>query len=93
LRQFVDKKLPRNKRDVIAKMSAFKSMLSVAPFTVPNRLLDFIVTHTSYQLREFCYHGKRIVFTTDMVSKVFNVPSGNMAVDLIKRSVPCQLRR
>ncbi|KAM0905555.1 hypothetical protein ACQ4PT_017304 [Festuca glaucescens] len=27
-----------------------------------------------------------------MVRKVFNVPSGNMAVDLINRSVPCQLR-
>nr|XP_051199548.1 uncharacterized protein LOC127313055 [Lolium perenne] len=92
LRLFIDKKLPEDKRDVIAKRSAFKSMLSVAPFTVPNRLLDFIVTHTSYQLREFCYHGKRIVFTTDMVRKVFNVPSGNRAVDLINRSVPCQLR-
>ncbi|KAM0857854.1 hypothetical protein ACQ4PT_048216 [Festuca glaucescens] len=91
LRQFVDKKLPQNKRDVIAKRSAFKSMLSVAPFSVSNRLLDFIVTHTSYQLREFSYHGKRIVFTTDMVRKVFNVPSGNRDVDLINRSVPCQL--
>jgi hypothetical protein len=92
LRMFIDKKLPEDKRDVIAKRSAFKSMLSVAPFTVPNRLLDFIVTHTSYQLREFCYHGKRIVFTTDMVRKVFNVPSGNRVVDLINMSVPCQLR-
>ncbi|KAM0859750.1 hypothetical protein ACQ4PT_046984 [Festuca glaucescens] len=27
-----------------------------------------------------------------MVRKVFNVPSGNRAVDLINRSVPCQLR-
>ncbi|KAM0921496.1 hypothetical protein ACQ4PT_006788 [Festuca glaucescens] len=91
LRQFVDKKLSQNKRDVIAKRSAFKSMLSVGPFSVSNRLLDFFVTHTSYQLREFSYHGKRIVFTTDMVRKVFNVPSGNRAVDLINRSVPCQL--
>ncbi|KAM0855463.1 hypothetical protein ACQ4PT_049751 [Festuca glaucescens] len=28
----------------------------------------------------------------DMVRKVFNVPSGNRHVDLINRSVPCQLR-
>ncbi|KAM0879654.1 hypothetical protein ACQ4PT_034094 [Festuca glaucescens] len=92
LRLFVNKQLPQSKRDVIERRSAFKSMLSVAPFSVSNRLLDFIVTHTSYQLHEFSYHGKRIVFTTDMVRKVFNVPSGNRPVDLINRSVPCQLR-
>ncbi|KAM0845619.1 hypothetical protein ACQ4PT_056254 [Festuca glaucescens] len=91
LRLFVDKQLPQSKRDVIERRSAFKSMLSVAPFSVSKRPLDFIVTHTSYQLREFNYHGKRIVFTTDMVRKVFNVPSGNRPVDLINRSVPCQL--
>ncbi|KAM0921319.1 hypothetical protein ACQ4PT_006956 [Festuca glaucescens] len=89
---FVDKQLPQSKRDVIERRSAFKSMLSVAPFYVSNRLLNFIVTHTSYQLREFSYHDKRIVFTTDMVRKVFNVPSGNRPVDLINMSVPCQLR-
>jgi hypothetical protein len=61
---------------VIERSNAFRSLLNVAPFTVPNRLLDFIVTHTSYQLREFNYHGKRIVFTRDMVRKVFDIPSG-----------------
>ncbi|KAM0863122.1 hypothetical protein ACQ4PT_044802 [Festuca glaucescens] len=92
LHLFVDKQLPQPRRDVIERRSAFKSMLNVAPFTVSNRLLDFIMTHKSYQLREFSYHGKRIVFTTDMVRKVFNVPSGNRHVDLINMSFPCQLR-
>ncbi|KAM0892305.1 hypothetical protein ACQ4PT_025815 [Festuca glaucescens] len=92
LRLFVDRQLLQPKRDDIERRSAFKSMLSVAPFSVSNRLLDFIVTHTSYELREFSYHGKRILFTTDMIRKVFNIPSGNRPVDLINRSVPCQLR-
>jgi hypothetical protein len=59
---------------------------------VSNRLLDFIVTHTSHELREFNYHGKRIVFTKDVVSKVFDVPLGNRLVDLINRSVTCDIR-
>jgi hypothetical protein len=84
--------LSPEKRAVIDRSSAFRSLLNVAPFTVLNRLLDFIVTHTSYQLREFNYHGKRIVFMRDMVRKVFDIPSGNMPVVLIKRSDQCELR-
>jgi hypothetical protein len=84
--------LSPEKRAVINRSSAFRSLLNVAPFTVPNRLLDFIVTHTSYQLREFNYRGKRIVFTRDMVRKVFDIPSGNRPVVLIKRSDQCELR-
>jgi hypothetical protein len=54
---------------------------------MPNLLLEIIVTYTSHELQEFTYHGKRIVFTADIVRKVFNISSGNKHVDLIKKKV------
>uniref|UniRef100_A0A453R0Y6 Uncharacterized protein n=1 Tax=Aegilops tauschii subsp. strangulata TaxID=200361 RepID=A0A453R0Y6_AEGTS len=35
---------------------------------------------------------KSIVFTRDMVKKVFNVPSGNRLMELLKRHEQCDLR-
>jgi hypothetical protein len=59
---------------------------------MPNLLLEIIVTYTSHELQEFTYHGKRIVFTADIVRKVFNISSGNKHVDLIKKGDACELR-
>ena len=91
LRSIADELAP-DKRAIIEKHSAFRSMLNVSPFNVPNELIDFVAVNTSHQLREFNYRGKRIVFTKEMVSKVFRIRSGDMPVNLLTRSVHSDLR-
>jgi hypothetical protein len=49
------------KRRVIEENSAFRALLNVSPFNIPNDLIDFIVVHTTPQLREFKYHKNMIV--------------------------------
>lgn len=44
-------------------------------------------------MRLFVSHKKKtILFTRDMVHKIFNVPSGPRAVELLKRNERCELR-
>ena len=80
------------KRAVIEANSVFRSLLNVSPFRVPNALVDFIALNTSYQLREFNYRNKRIVFTRDMVRKVFGIRCGDRPVELLNKSAPHALR-
>ena len=80
------------KRAIIEKHSVFRSLLNVSPFNVPNELIDFIAVNTDHQLREFNYRNKRIVFTKDMVKKVFNLRSGNKPVVLLGKSDQSDLR-
>ncbi|KAM0837695.1 hypothetical protein ACQ4PT_061463 [Festuca glaucescens] len=68
------------KRIIIKEQSAFRALLNVSPFNIPNDLIDFVAAHTSPGLREFMFHKKRIVFTRDMVKKVFGIRCGNMLV-------------
>ena len=91
LRTIADELSP-DKREIIEKHSAFSSLLNVSPFNVPNELIDFIAVSMSYQLREFNYRGKRILFTKDMVSKVFRIRSGDRPVNLLTKSVHSKLR-
>ncbi|KAK1615268.1 hypothetical protein QYE76_020785 [Lolium multiflorum] len=58
------------KRAVVEQKSAFSSLLNVAPFNIPNELIDYVAQHITPSLREFRVGKKRIVFTRDMITKV-----------------------
>ncbi|KAM0832386.1 hypothetical protein ACQ4PT_064933 [Festuca glaucescens] len=85
LRTVADK-LVAEKRAIIEEKSAFKSLLNVSPFNIPNEIIDYVAQHTSPALREFKVGKKRIVFTRDMVMKVFAIRSGPKPVVSLKRS-------
>ncbi|KAM0821849.1 hypothetical protein ACQ4PT_071901 [Festuca glaucescens] len=68
------------KRRIIAEQSAFRALLDVSPFNIPNALIDFVTSHTSPGLREFKFHKKWIVFTKEMVRKVFGIRCGERLV-------------
>ena len=87
----VAKDLSKTKRDIIEKHSAFSSFLNISPFSVLNELIDFIAVHTSVELREFNYNGKRIVFTKEMMSKAFGVRPGSRPLELLTKSVQSDL--
>lgn len=91
LRTIADK-LSVEKRAVIEAKSAFRALLNVSPFHVPNELIDFVAEHTSPKLREFKFHKKSIVFTAAMMRKVFGILSGRRPVELLKRSEHSDLR-
>ncbi|KAM0914864.1 hypothetical protein ACQ4PT_011238 [Festuca glaucescens] len=91
LRSVADK-LDSDKRAIIEQKSAFRSLLNVSPFNIPNELIDYVAQHTSYVLREFKVGKKRIVFTKDMVTKVFGIVLGRKPVVSLKRSEQSSLR-
>ncbi|KAM0880408.1 hypothetical protein ACQ4PT_033595 [Festuca glaucescens] len=78
--------LTPEKRAVIGENSAFRVLLNISPFIIPNELIDYIMRHTTSELREFRVGKKRIVFTADMITKVFGICSGSRHVVLLKRS-------
>ena len=84
--------LSDDRRKIIKKHNAFASMLDISPFNVPNELIDFVAVNTSVKLCEFNYNGKRILFTKDMVSKVFNLRSGSKPVNRLTKSVHSDLK-
>ena len=55
-------------------------------------LFRSVAVNTSAKLREFNYNGKRIVFTKDMVSKVFNLKSGIKPVNRLSKSVRSNMK-
>jgi hypothetical protein len=69
------------KRRVIDENSAFRALLNVSPFNIPNELIDFIAVHTTPQLCEFKYHKNRKI-----VRKVFGIHCGNRPMELLKKS-------
>ncbi|KAM0898757.1 hypothetical protein ACQ4PT_021738 [Festuca glaucescens] len=91
LRAIADK-LDSDKRAIIEQKSAFRSLLNMSPFNIPNELIDYVAQHTSPVLREFKVGKKRIVFTKDMVTKVFGIVSGCKPVVSLKRSEQSSLR-
>uniref|UniRef100_A0ACD5X000 Uncharacterized protein n=1 Tax=Avena sativa TaxID=4498 RepID=A0ACD5X000_AVESA len=68
------------KRGIIEAKCAFRSLLNVAPFRTPNELTYFIVGHTT--LHEYKLQKNQMVFTRDMVRKVFGIRCGNKPIDL-----------
>ena len=80
------------KRRITEDGSAFRALLNVSPFNIPNALIDFVAAHTSPALREFKLGKKRIVFTREMVKKVFGIRCGNRPVVTKKGEHP-ELRK
>uniref|UniRef100_A0ACD5ZU07 Uncharacterized protein n=1 Tax=Avena sativa TaxID=4498 RepID=A0ACD5ZU07_AVESA len=70
------------KKQIIQSKSAFRALLNVAQFRIPNELTDFVATHTSSRLREYKLRKNQMVFTTDMVRKVFGIRCGRKPIDL-----------
>ncbi|KAM0930428.1 hypothetical protein ACQ4PT_001111 [Festuca glaucescens] len=84
--------LTPEERAVIEGNSAFGALLNISHFIIPNELIDYAVQHTTPGLREFKVGKKKIVFTTDMITKVFGIRSGPKPVVLLKRSEHHALR-
>jgi hypothetical protein len=80
------------KRVVIEANSAFRALLNVSPFNIPNELIDYVAENVTPALREFKVGKKRFVFERDMVTKVFGIRSGPKPVVLLKRSEQSDLR-
>ncbi|KAM0827519.1 hypothetical protein ACQ4PT_068143 [Festuca glaucescens] len=92
LRKFVDNELNDAKRDVIAT-SCFADLARISKFHVPEELLEWVVMNIDPKLREYRHKvSKPIVFTRDTMTKVFNVPSGDMPVERLKNSEHTELR-
>jgi hypothetical protein len=91
LRGVADELKPE-KRAVIEQKSAFSSLLNVAPFNIPNELIDYVAQHITPSLREFRVGKKRIVFTRDMITKVFGIRSGQTPVVELKKFEQSALR-
>ena len=91
LRTIADE-LNADKRAVIEEKSAFRALLNVAKFRIPNELVDFIADHVNPELREYKYKKQWLVYTRDMVRKVFGIRYGNKPVVLLGKSDYCELR-
>ncbi|KAM0875767.1 hypothetical protein ACQ4PT_036585 [Festuca glaucescens] len=92
LRKFVDNELSAAKRDVIAT-SCFADLARISRFHVPEELLEWVVMNIDPKLREYRHKvSKPIVFTRDMMMKVFNVPSGDKPVERLKNTDHTELR-
>ncbi|KAE8795411.1 hypothetical protein D1007_29634 [Hordeum vulgare] len=67
LRQIADR-LPKKKKDVI-RLCSFGSLLNINSFSVPTDLLDWVVM----KIDPKNHRQKSILFTKDMVRKIFNI--------------------
>ncbi|KAE8770120.1 hypothetical protein D1007_58176 [Hordeum vulgare] len=60
---------------------------------LPHDLMKWLSMNIDTDKRELrLIQNKVIIFTRDMVKKVFNIPSGNRTVELFKRHEQCDLR-
>ncbi|KAF7061245.1 hypothetical protein CFC21_067956 [Triticum aestivum] len=91
LGEVANTKLNDRKREYINE-TGFGDLTSISPFTIPHDLMDWITMNIDTDTRELrLSRNKVIVFTRDMVKKVFNIPSGNRPVELFKRHHHCEL--
>ncbi|KAM0897448.1 hypothetical protein ACQ4PT_022581 [Festuca glaucescens] len=91
LAKVVQKSMSPAKRAIIAK-TPFKHLLNVASFVAPPmELIEYVVKHTNPKLREFRHKIRSILFTRDMVVKIFGVPSGNRPMVYLKRTQQSEL--
>ncbi|XP_037414065.1 uncharacterized protein LOC119276981 [Triticum dicoccoides] len=84
-------KLNPSKRHCINE-TGFGDLMSISPFIAPHDLMEWLTINIDTNSRELrLSQNKVIVFTRDMVKKVFNIPSGNRPVELFKRHEHCEL--
>ncbi|KAE8800171.1 Cytokinin-O-glucosyltransferase 2 [Hordeum vulgare] len=70
----------------IIRNGLFGDLLDIKPLKVPHALIEFVVMHTNHALLEFKYMDKSIKFNKNMVKRIFNVPSGDSPMKLLKKS-------
>ncbi|KAE8807521.1 Cytokinin-O-glucosyltransferase 2 [Hordeum vulgare] len=76
----------------IIRNGLFGNLLDIKPFKVPHALIEFVVMHTNHALLEFKYKNKSIKFSKNMVKRIFNVPSSDSPMKLLKKSDEHDLR-
>ena len=79
-------KLLSSEKQRIIRKGPFGDLLDIQPFKVPHEQIELVVMHTNHILREFHYKNKSINFSKLMVKRIFNVPSGDRPVKLLKKS-------
>ncbi|KAE8781045.1 hypothetical protein D1007_45754 [Hordeum vulgare] len=70
----------------IIRNGLFGNLLDIKPFKVPHVLIEFVVMHTNHALLEFKYKNKSIKFSKNMVKRIFNLPSDDSPMKLLKKS-------
>ncbi|KAI4988653.1 hypothetical protein ZWY2020_035893 [Hordeum vulgare] len=85
LREIAKSKLNPTERKFIDE-TGFGNLKSISPFIVLHDPMEWLAMNIDIGKCEV------IVFTRDMVKKVFNIPSGNRTVELYKRHEQCDLR-
>ncbi|KAE8784332.1 hypothetical protein D1007_42115 [Hordeum vulgare] len=92
LRQIAKSKLNPTKRKFIDE-TGFGDLKNISPFIVLHDLMEWLEMNIDTGKRELRPNqNKVIVFTRDMVKKVFDIPPGNRTVVLYKRHEQCELR-
>ncbi|VAH08510.1 uncharacterized protein [Triticum aestivum] len=92
LRGVAKTKLNPTKRHYINE-TGFGDLMTISHFKAPPDLMEWLTMNIDTEKRELrLSRTKVIVFTRDMVKKVFNIPSGNRPVELFKRHEQCELR-
>ncbi|KAI5012513.1 hypothetical protein ZWY2020_024779 [Hordeum vulgare] len=92
LHELAKSKLNPTKRKYIDE-TGFGDLESISPFIVPHDLMEWLTMNIDTGKRELRLNrNKVIVFTRDMVRKVFNIRSRNKLVELYKRHEKCDLR-
>ena len=66
--------------------------MDIRSFKVPHELIEFVAMNTNHILSEFKHKNKSITFSKLMVKRIFNVPSGDRPVKLLKKSDEHDLR-
>ena len=76
----------------IIREGPFGDLLDIRSFKVPHELIEFVAMNTNHVLSEFKHKNKSITFSKLMVKRIFNVPSGDRPVKLLKKSDEHDLR-
>ncbi|XBJ02136.1 hypothetical protein VPH35_021600 [Triticum aestivum] len=76
----------------IIREGPFGDLLDIRSFKVPHELIEFVVMNTNHILSEFKHKNKSITFSKLMMKRIFNVPSGDRPVKLLKKSDEHELR-
>ena len=76
----------------IIREGPFGDLLDIRSFKVPHELIEFVAMNTNHILSEFKHKNKSITFSKLMVKRIFNVPSGDRPVKLLKKSDEHDLR-
>ncbi|XP_044354692.1 uncharacterized protein [Triticum aestivum] len=87
----IGKQVSPEKRRII-RQGPFGDLLDIRSFKVPHELIEFVVMNTNHILSEFKHKNKSITFSKLMVKRIFNVPSGDRPMKLLKKSDEHDLR-